>query len=39
MTASEISILKRIAQSKSSKVIAEELGVSTRTIDNHLKHY
>ncbi|WP_422105454.1 response regulator [Winogradskyella sp.] len=35
LTASEISILKRIAQSKSSKVIAEELGVSIRTIDNH----
>ncbi|MEO1030191.1 MAG: response regulator transcription factor [Bacteroidota bacterium] len=35
LTGSEITILKRIAQNKSSKAIAEELGVSIRTIDSH----
>ena len=35
LTASEITILKRIAQNKSSRAIAEELGVSIRTIDSH----
>ncbi|WP_422107571.1 response regulator [Winogradskyella sp.] len=35
LTGSEITILKRIAQNKSSKTIAEELGVSIRTIDSH----
>ncbi|MEO1033416.1 response regulator [Winogradskyella sp.] len=35
LTASEISILKRIAQNHSTKDIAAEIGVSIRTIDKH----
>jgi DNA-binding NarL/FixJ family response regulator len=35
LTASEISILKRIAQNHSTKEIALQIGVSVRTIDKH----
>ena len=35
LTASEVSILKRIAQNQSSKDIASDIGVSIRTIDKH----
>lgn len=35
LTAAERRILKLIAQSKTSKEIADELGLSTRTVENH----
>ncbi|WP_353777644.1 response regulator [Winogradskyella sp. 3972H.M.0a.05] len=35
LTASEVSILKRIALNQSSKAIADDIGVSIRTIDKH----
>jgi DNA-binding NarL/FixJ family response regulator len=35
LTPAEQRILRLIAQSKTSKEIAEELGLSTRTVDNH----
>jgi DNA-binding NarL/FixJ family response regulator len=38
LTASERRVLHRIAQGKTSRQIAEELGVSPRTVDSHRAH-
>ena len=35
LTPAEVRVLRLIAQSKTSKEIADELGLSTRTVDNH----
>src|SRR5262245_30562730 len=35
LTAAELRVLRLIAQSKTSKEIADELGLSTRTVENH----
>ena len=35
LTPAEVGVLRLIAQSKTSKEIADELGLSTRTVENH----
>jgi two-component system, LuxR family, response regulator FixJ len=38
LTPTELKILKQVAQGKSSREIAEALGISARTVDNHRGH-
>jgi HD-GYP domain-containing protein (c-di-GMP phosphodiesterase class II) len=38
LTAREIEVLRLIARGKSMKEIARELGISPKTVDNHIQH-
>ncbi|QDX81654.1 hypothetical protein B9N43_10550 [Denitratisoma sp. DHT3] len=38
LTATELKILKLVAQGNSSREIGEKLGISSRTVDNHRGH-
>lgn len=38
LTKRELSVLKLVAQGKSNKAIALQLGISVNTVEQHLRH-